>query len=997
MRKIIANNVLRGAALVVALVVSVIASAQVAVTAPYSMSFEDSEAAALAGWVLNPGSAAVQAALQEKWTVGNATASDGHKSLYISPDNGASYTFTTTTEYTFAYFDFTIPAGTYNLTFDWRCKGFNTSKLYAAVAANTQFSSDVNGSVTTGSMPVRVVNLSHLYNDSYNWKNESFTFSSNGTRVYRLCFGWSNTNNDTAMNSVAACIDNIQITSAGVPQPANLEGHLLTCDSVLVTWDGWSEQYELNYRKRGTTNWHIIPNITNAGSEHNSIVIEGLEEGAYDFRVRGLSFVDSTWVAGAWRYRNSYNVFCPELHCINYVNLHDTLGDVQCFYGSTSNPMAAEGAIDFGYEDKLSRHTVCWDTEAYDPNVPNLPLVPEGELASVRLGNWNYHAEAEVIEYRYTVDAENAAILLVKYAVVLQDPAHNKTAQPRFKLEILDEAGQLIDPTCGAADFYAGNDAASGWATIGTSSNKVSYKPWTVLGLNLEDYDQQTITIRMTTFDCTASAHYGYAYFTLGCAAAKIQGTSCGEDTEMSIAAPIGFNYQWYDKYDQPVPDSKLSDDGRQLHLDASDTTTYRCHLSYKEELTCGFDLYSSAYPRFPIADFGYQYQPADCKNLVRFTNTSHIFTRINNVPEHHYDEGCDDYTWTFMTAQGDTLSQTSLRNPLWAFPNQGGRFQVSLEASISEGRCAKDTTIWITLPQIGDTIMPPIDTTICEGSYIQFDKYYAAAVGEYPVTKKSFAGCDSTVILRILKVASVTKEYVGDTTICDGDQLTIGGQTYRYDYSGEFYRFYHNQYGCDSTVWMNVTVLDPINPTVVLHDVVGDQQNSGSIEIGGSGYTYYTVNGIRNGALTGLNGGEFVLNFYNDLDCYETDTVHMSYPCHSIIFQRWNDVLGMMNEAAQAERSTATPISFITYQWMRNGEDIPGATKSYLYVPEGLSASDYYELRGVTAEGETIISCPYTPMEYGQQNAPRKIIQNQQVFIIMDNSWYTILGEKVK
>ena len=265
--------------------------------------------------------------------------------------------------------------------------------------------------------------------------------------------------------------------------------------------------------------------------------------------------------------------------------------------------------------------------------------------------------------------------------------------------------------------------------------------------------------------------------------------TSCGDDAQMSIAAPSGFAYEWFDKYDNPVPDSIKSEDGRTLLIDPSDTTTYRCHLTYIEEETCGFDLYSSTRPRFPIAEFEWQYEPANCQNRVKFINKSHIMTKFNNVTEHHYDQPCDEYEWDFGNGQVG-----SEKNPVVIFPNKGGFFNVVLYASIAEGRCVKDTSLIIFLPSIGDKELR-IDTTICEGGYIVFGPQYAGEEREYVNVWKTSAGCDSTVYLN-LHLSPQSTEQLPDTTICAEIPLTIDGQTYKSHESGKFYRFYTNQYG---------------------------------------------------------------------------------------------------------------------------------------------------------------------------------------------------------
>ena len=141
--------------------------------------------------------------------------------------------------------------------------------------------------------------------------------------------------------------------------------------------------------------------------------------------------------------------------------------------------------------------------------------------------------------YPYVVDPD-MSLLLLKYAVVLQDPNHNEEQQPGFLLEITDEYGVPIDPTCGRAEFYADADA-EGWHSTGSSGNQITWKDWTTVGLDLTLYVGQTLYIRLSTWDCTQSAHYGYAYFTLDCASAAIRTNSCGDNPTATIEAPEGF------------------------------------------------------------------------------------------------------------------------------------------------------------------------------------------------------------------------------------------------------------------------------------------------------------------------------------------------------------------------------------------------------------------------------------------------------------------------
>lgn len=1051
--------------------------AQQLITVPYSMGFEEEESVELANWVLNPGKNASKCT--DQWYVGDAVKSDGKQALYISSDQGASAVFGVTKNVQYVYRDFTIPKGTYEICFDWACVGTPDAVFYAGVAPVANVDADMKADAATAIIPKSVANwcqtLGAMKGTSH-WRNASLQINSNGTTPYRLFFAWSSSNIDTTLvMPMGACVDNVQICSSTCAKPQSISAEA-SCDSIVVSWEGTSEKYQFQYRRRGRK-WSSPTTYY-----ENGCVLTNMEEGLYDFRVRGICNNTDT---SAYVYLTSKPVFCPEKHCINYVALDDPQV-VTCTYGSFSNPDEQHGVQDFGSENKYSRHTVNWEPDAYDPRTCNqLPLVPAGELASVRLGNWDVNAQGESVSFPYVADIENAAIMLLKYAVVLEDPGHSKDEQPRFTLEIFDAYGGLLSPTCGAADFHADSKRQDPTWHVCTkapgTSFPVVWKEWTTIGLNLAELGVQTgdvLTIKLTTYDCKLSGHYGYAYFTLGCAAAKIVGTSCGNESMLSVEAPDGFLYEWYDKYDNLVATTK------QLSVEPSDTTTYRCRLVYKENEECDFNLYTAVYPRFPVAEFSYEYKPSNCQNKVVFANRSHVLTVHNNDTVYNYNEVCEDYTWSF----GDGEGSGELR-PEHIFPSEGGTFPVTLYAAISDGACVDDTTIYITLPAIGDTEQW-VDSTICDGSYMVFGKYFAAEERLYYDTLKSVAGCDSVMILD-LKINPVSTTYLPDTTVCAEVPLCIDGDCYKHKTSGEFVRFLTNKYGCDSTVWMNVHMLDSILPELQITEPI-DENNLGTVTISGTGYDYYYFNGVRYDTTTtyfsGLGGGILDFQFFNDFGCsiqildtmnfeclgvtlgelsfecvgsnyfvlplvidsgiptsysllfdtlalsagftnqmqqpIDRDVVEIHIPLHqdvvpgryrlqlvfsnalpkceevifdlelavnfsaNMIFQRWNDVLSVV--APQYNYN----FLFNSFQWVKNGEAIEGATRSYYYEEDGLDVEAEYQVEVVLPNGIVLTTCPFTPEAYEQpQQAPQKIIENQQLIILINNVRYNAQG----
>jgi hypothetical protein len=108
----------------------------------------------------------------------------------------------------------------------------------------------------------------------------------------------------------------------------------------------------------------------------------------------------------------------------------------------------------------------------------------------------------------------------------------------------------------------------------------------------------------------------------------------------------------------------------------------------------------------------------------------------------------------------------------------------------------------------------------------------------------------------------------------------------------------------------------------------------------------------------------------FNDVNCTDTvfDVPFSILYSENIITQRWNDVLSVINATTQSRLlyGGKPGDEFTSYQWYKNGVEIPKATGSYLYVPEGLDMTACYSVRLVRS-GETVeqamMSCEYCPV----------------------------------
>lgn len=576
-------------------------AAQQYMSVPYSFDFELADSVEIQNWVFNPGA---DATFPEHWVVGSSEHSSGRCALYISADSvSAGYTVARTVQY--AYRDVMLPAGKYIFSFDWKCVGSAKSSLSAGYALASQLTA-MQAQKTSATIPTAIVNKVNAQmknrNGERTWQSASFQIQSNGTDPTRVFFAWSNAETDPAACGVGACIDNIQITSTACPRPDNLSSETRSCDEVLIHWTGASAGYEVQYRLVGTDIWNTCYNVTISGNNGTGMCAN-MNEGSYDFRVRGICTPDTS----AWVYYTNYFVYCEDQHCINFADLNGP--NVTCYSGRTQGSYATSksaaystrGVIDFGSDDIRSRHTVNTDPTATDPRTcGNLPLIPPGNRASVRLGNWNMGGEAEAISYSITVDSTNAIVLL-QYAVVLEDPDGHGEEAPRLVIEVLDQSGNLVDYDCGARYLLPSSD----WNTcaISETHSTIGYKPWTALGINLNELgvrDGEQVSIRLTTYDCFWSAHYGYAYFTLDCAKAAIDVVPypVGEDsTSVELIAPAGFEYQWFDSRHAPIVGATSA------RYVPTYLGTHYCRLTSMDNSVCYFELETQCSLEDPTPD----------------------------------------------------------------------------------------------------------------------------------------------------------------------------------------------------------------------------------------------------------------------------------------------------------------------------------------------------------------------------------------------------------
>ncbi|MBQ8704053.1 MAG: gliding motility-associated C-terminal domain-containing protein [Bacteroidales bacterium] len=428
----------------------------------------------------------------------------------------------------------------------------------------------------------------------------------------------------------------------------------------------------------------------------------------------------------------------------------------KCYFGSFSNPYLTLGKVDHGPQSEQSRHTIHTDPTETDPHTGGLlHTVCPGTSCSVRLGNWKNGGQAESISYKLHVDTLIYSLLILRYAVVLQNPNHSPSQQPRFRLEILDTDLSVIDSTCGTADFVA--NASLGWNT--NSSNGIIWKDWTTVGFDLSPYHDQTIILRFTTFDCGQLAHYGYAYYNAECIPRSVASESCGPVDSNSVTAPDGFLYSWY----TTSLDSVISSQQNYTFL-STDAYVY-CRLTSTENHQCYVTMSAYTGNRWPHAVADTISAVNTCQGYtVTFVDRS---TVVNSLG-HTTGERSESRRWYFDDGDSSTLI-----SPQHTFLDTG-LHQVTLVSGLAHDLCTDTTVFTVYAPErVFYSEKPPV--TACDSLLFTDGRWYSRDTTLY--NRRHVGTCDSIDIFHLSIHPSFLTEQPADT-FCHFDTYTWRGQT---------------------------------------------------------------------------------------------------------------------------------------------------------------------------------------------------------------------------
>ena len=241
--------------------------------------------------------------------------------------------------------------------------------------------------------------------------------------------------------------------------------------------------------------------------------------------------------------------------------------------------------------------------EGTDNLCKELSVLPPNETTSVRLMNDGYQegdsAKGEWVVFRMTVDPDNP-IILINYAAVLEAPGHANIPgwyQPYcgFYAQNLTEKHKDYGAIYGELYHYTTDKASiKGWESFTNSDRKniqTYWKDWSKVGIDLSQWAGCSIGVALVNYDCAISSvsksaveicedhHEAHMYAHVTCVPKELVfKKDCeGEEDSISITAPEGFSYRWYDKKDKATT---LSTE-RELRMKAADEdATYVCELT---------------------------------------------------------------------------------------------------------------------------------------------------------------------------------------------------------------------------------------------------------------------------------------------------------------------------------------------------------------------------------------------------------------------------------
>ncbi len=526
------------------------------------------------------------------------------------------------------------------------------------------------------------------------------------------------------------------------------------------------------------------------------------------------------------------------------------------------------------------------------------PVVdPSKGLYSLKLGNRQTSAQAERARYYLRVPNNlNNYSLLLKYAVVLENPSHQPKEQPRFEVKAYDSITN-IPISCAQFSFVA-SSVLPGFILSSLYPN-VYYKPWSTASLNLSGYAGRTVAVDFASGDCSLGLHFGYGYVDVNCVLFAISSSVCKGVPFSSLSAPPGFqHYKWYDS-----TYTVLLDTNQNVMVPTPATfNKYHVVLSAYPGYGCDDTLSTTIY----TSDLKLKINKDTfiCKNnSVQLMDTATASARFQPL--------------TFSWSPTNNLSCSTCLNPI-ASPTVSTRYALTV---VDGNSCSvKDSfTIFIRRDSI---ITQPQNITKCRGSSATF-KMSVGGHGNYTYQWKKNGVNIPGAILDSLVLNNIAYSDSGNYSV-------------------------NVKWGCDSLLSnpgklsvypMPVISVQPqpISPCLASNAVLrvtagGISPLSYQWKKNGINITGATSDSLKFATISASDSGYYKVSVSSICDSILSDSVFLTVKYPTAILVQPQSTIKCLNSSYTFHviASGGTPLN---YQWKRNGVTLIGQTKDSIVI----------------------------------------------------------------
>lgn len=373
------------------------------------------------------------------------------------------------------------------------------------------------------------------------------------------------------------------------------------------------------------------------------------------------------------------------------------------------------------------RHTITNTAMAADPYGGFAVVPPGGGQNAFKLGDDNSNNGGEKVSFTFTVPATDDYAIKIMYAVVIENPpGHDPQEMPRLTISVKDVNGNTVKDGCYDRNFIAGGDLP-GFIDVGG----VQYKDWTELTLNLKGTANQTLTLEITTGDCSLGGHFGYGYFDVfECSTIeKIVMDSCNLDRKGAyLTAPPGYmTYEWYNS-----DYSQFIDTGRFVAFQPLTTTP---------------DFYNVVCIPYPSVSFCNDTFETDLLANINIDKLDFTCTEPNAGISLNVNaiggQGALSYAWTEYNG-GNTLSCTSCATPTATTPvSDFYKVLVSDDAG-----CKKSEIASVGVNE--NALDAKDDFVFCHPGYTSLDVTPSGPLPIEPVTCGTGTACPTPTLLEV-------------------------------------------------------------------------------------------------------------------------------------------------------------------------------------------------------------------------------------------------------